>query len=255
MLAPFEHSMEVDMRSPPCRTVRTPNGKRPRSPPSSPSTSERPRVRVLSFVHGHLKHVSNTLSRPLVNSAYDPPWPAPQSRTYIYEDWVSRTQDLSIDKECTLTEELITLTPVDERVDVVDDSMTVDSDDSTPHPCPPPNSPIHYSVENLPRSHSSPNLLRGEDLQYLTPPDAASPLQTSMFPLSQQQQHAVFATQDTIKPPLLAAASDPTMNVPPEQALSASISIPTRKQRFTMGPRADCEKCRLGVPGHWMHID
>jgi hypothetical protein len=28
-----------------------------------------------------------------------------------------------------------------------------------------------------------------------------------------------------------------------------------RKQRFTMGPRSDCEKCRLGVKGHWMHFD
>ncbi|KAI0928064.1 hypothetical protein AcW2_004197 [Taiwanofungus camphoratus] len=28
-----------------------------------------------------------------------------------------------------------------------------------------------------------------------------------------------------------------------------------RKQKFTMGPRADCEKCRMGVKGHWMHFD
>ncbi|KAL7410687.1 hypothetical protein BDY24DRAFT_417782 [Mrakia frigida] len=25
------------------------------------------------------------------------------------------------------------------------------------------------------------------------------------------------------------------------------------KSGYTMGPRADCEKCRLGVPGHWGH--
>jgi len=29
---------------------------------------------------------------------------------------------------------------------------------------------------------------------------------------------------------------------------------PNKKQKFTMGPRNDCEKCRLGVKGHWMHI-
>lgn len=28
---------------------------------------------------------------------------------------------------------------------------------------------------------------------------------------------------------------------------------PRRQQRFTMGPRADCEKCRLGIKGHWVH--
>jgi hypothetical protein len=34
-----------------------------------------------------------------------------------------------------------------------------------------------------------------------------------------------------------------------------STRVITRKPRFTMGPRADCEKCRLGVPGHYMHFD
>ncbi|KAF8522123.1 hypothetical protein BU17DRAFT_87223 [Hysterangium stoloniferum] len=28
-----------------------------------------------------------------------------------------------------------------------------------------------------------------------------------------------------------------------------------RKPRITMGPRADCEKCRLGIKGHWMHLN
>ena len=52
---------------------------------------------------------------------------------------------------------------------------------------------------------------------------------------------------------------------------NANISIPTgnkscilpspssgpagRKQRFTMGPRVDCVKCRMGVKGHWVHLD
>ena len=30
---------------------------------------------------------------------------------------------------------------------------------------------------------------------------------------------------------------------------------PTRRSRFTMGPRPDCDKCRLGVPGHYAHFD
>jgi hypothetical protein len=34
-----------------------------------------------------------------------------------------------------------------------------------------------------------------------------------------------------------------------------SSPVTSRKQRFTMGPRSDCEKCRLGVKGHWMHFD
>jgi len=30
---------------------------------------------------------------------------------------------------------------------------------------------------------------------------------------------------------------------------------PPRRSRFTLGPRPDCEKCRLGVPGHYAHFD
>lgn len=38
----------------------------------------------------------------------------------------------------------------------------------------------------------------------------------------------------------------------------ASSSRPAnRKVRFTMGPgpRADCVKCKMGVKGHWVHLD
>lgn len=38
-------------------------------------------------------------------------------------------------------------------------------------------------------------------------------------------------------------------------SISPSSASSNRKQRFTMGPRSDCEKCRLGVKGHWMHFD
>lgn len=39
---------------------------------------------------------------------------------------------------------------------------------------------------------------------------------------------------------------------------SRAPDVPTssgRKHRVTMGPRADCVKCRTGVRGHWMHFD
>ncbi|TFK27401.1 hypothetical protein FA15DRAFT_685924 [Coprinopsis marcescibilis] len=47
------------------------------------------------------------------------------------------------------------------------------------------------------------------------------------------------------------------MNLSPVQSFSnygANPQTQTRR-RVTMGPRADCEKCRLGVKGHWMHFD
>ena len=38
----------------------------------------------------------------------------------------------------------------------------------------------------------------------------------------------------------------------PMSISSPSSAVSNRKQRFTMGPRSDCEKCRLGVKGHWI---
>ncbi|KZT74130.1 hypothetical protein DAEQUDRAFT_721010 [Daedalea quercina L-15889] len=48
-----------------------------------------------------------------------------------------------------------------------------------------------------------------------------------------------------------------TFTTPPDVPMTASQphQPAVRKQKFTMGPRADCEKCRLGVKGHWMHLD
>lgn len=42
----------------------------------------------------------------------------------------------------------------------------------------------------------------------------------------------------------------PTNILPPLKS-----TIPRKQPRFTMGPRADCEKCRLGVKGHFVHLD
>ncbi|KAI9446725.1 hypothetical protein H4582DRAFT_1907887 [Lactarius indigo] len=36
---------------------------------------------------------------------------------------------------------------------------------------------------------------------------------------------------------------------------SQQQQTPPRRSRFTMGPRPGCEKCRLGVPGHYAHFD
>lgn len=47
-----------------------------------------------------------------------------------------------------------------------------------------------------------------------------------------------------------------SMNISPVSSFSRLCPpSPSKKPRLTMGPRADCEKCRLGVKGHWMHLD
>lgn len=41
-----------------------------------------------------------------------------------------------------------------------------------------------------------------------------------------------------------------------ETIMPSSPKVPApRKQRFTMGPRAGCEKCRLGIKGHFVHLE
>jgi hypothetical protein len=51
-------------------------------------------------------------------------------------------------------------------------------------------------------------------------------------------------------------ASPNAMLLSPATSWSANASpVNSRRQRVTMGPRADCEKCKLGVKGHWMHFD
>ena len=43
--------------------------------------------------------------------------------------------------------------------------------------------------------------------------------------------------------------------LPPRSTSHGQIPSFGKKQRCTMGPRADCLKCRTGVKGHWMHFD
>lgn len=44
-------------------------------------------------------------------------------------------------------------------------------------------------------------------------------------------------------------------NGSPRPSKAPDIPSAVRKHRVTMGPRADCVKCRTGVRGHWMHFD
>ena len=45
----------------------------------------------------------------------------------------------------------------------------------------------------------------------------------------------------------------PNTNIADVNCINPHLS--RRRQMLTMGPRADCEKCRMRVPGHWMHFD
>ncbi|KAF9264757.1 hypothetical protein L218DRAFT_957957 [Marasmius fiardii PR-910] len=57
--------------------------------------------------------------------------------------------------------------------------------------------------------------------------------------------HLIFTRSST---PL----SDSSMSISNSPVLFSSSPL---RRKFTMGPRADCEKCRLGVKGHSVHLD
>ncbi|KZV92853.1 hypothetical protein EXIGLDRAFT_692216 [Exidia glandulosa HHB12029] len=74
-------------------------------------------------------------------------------------------------------------------------------------------------------------------VQPATPRSSASSRATSLAPPSPLAQYAQLAS------PIGWTPGTP----PPPSARP--------RPRVSMGPRADCEKCRLGVKGHWMHFD
>jgi hypothetical protein len=49
---------------------------------------------------------------------------------------------------------------------------------------------------------------------------------------------------------LNSSTSSPVLVAPPPRSNTSR-----RQPRFTMGPRADCEKCRLGIKGHFVHLE
>lgn len=61
----------------------------------------------------------------------------------------------------------------------------------------------------------------------------------------------------TPKPLMNCPSMEMSETIPPvSQGTQSPIirSGPSKRPRFTMGPRSDCEKCRAGVRGHWGHL-
>ncbi|KAH9180271.1 hypothetical protein EDB89DRAFT_7311 [Lactarius sanguifluus] len=80
--------------------------------------------------------------------------------------------------------------------------------------------------------------------EYLQTPDPVTiptpPIGSAIFP-----SHSPFSSGCVDTMPLYLREPQPSQQ---QQA-------PPRRSRFTLGPRPDCEKCRLGVPGHYAHFD
>ncbi|KAI0747672.1 hypothetical protein C8Q80DRAFT_1104343 [Daedaleopsis nitida] len=247
--------MEVDMSTSPYRTRSS--TKRARSP-SSPTHYDRPSKRAASGLD-----TSVPISIP----------PYQQLVTRFRgksEDWVSQTQGLRL--ESPLSDGSGFNTPVSHPeagvlVDdvMVDEAMGEDNSMCVSPPRPPSTLPETSSVQpfHVPSSlqssthplYHNPGHLRIPSIQIQT----ATPSPVQMFaqapldarPMSTSVPESVFATHGE-----QASLSTPEVTSPSEERrLYPQAVTATRKQRFTMGPRADCEMCRMRVKGHYMHFD
>jgi len=99
--------------------------------------------------------------------------------------------------------------------------------------------------------------------QLLTPPpEDQTTLHTHSNHLIQNARFLYVNARPVTPPQTLGrnGAMDSVMSTssPPPLKLNVfgtAVSSSVRKQKFSMGPRGDCEKCRKGLKGHWVHVD
>ncbi|KAG2041766.1 hypothetical protein BDR03DRAFT_945596 [Suillus americanus] len=263
--------MEVDTHSPSTRMTRSFNYslKRPRSP-GSPSQERQPKRSSLALQDTYLSRRASSSVFSANQSSSNHHQPSP-------DDWVRQASDLSIGRPNSVN-------PVPSPSmtgDIQDENMALDPDE----PLKSSSSVLVVSPARLlqpSRAHPTTTQLNASQV-YISPPQHLSqiivgsadgqPLTPSLTMAHQQQSSSIY-----VQPSISSDGSSnlqelqpgPTQNHDFFQTTSSEMSIPPlppinqspgpkltsgRKQRFTMGPRADCLKCRTGEKGHWMHFD
>ncbi|CCM06032.1 uncharacterized protein FIBRA_08277 [Fibroporia radiculosa] len=217
--------------------------KRARSPPS-PSMFDRPSKRPsLGGVLG-------------IDTAIYVPIPRNPS---VPEDWVARTHGLRIASPLfkqepqapvleTMEEEtqraLVRLKPMDQPVsDVAMADVDVPMASCSP---PRPRHGIDVLSEACNSGDPTSHTPSSQHLNLIRPPEVS--MLDSSRQLRRNLQIPVIQVQGATPSPVSELAS--LRSHENEVPVSGS-----RRQKFTMGPRADCEKCQMGVKGHWMHFD
>ncbi|KAJ4000061.1 hypothetical protein F5050DRAFT_1804418 [Lentinula boryana] len=255
--------MEVDMQSPASslRPAYAPT-KRARSPdetnsPSRPSVTAILSPLPLYFAHFSLLKKRLTLATDDEHHSTYPIYlrssSSAGSSRQPSEDWVQQAGSLTIDSPlCTAA----TATPPFE-----DHSMTTDQAMQNPSSTAP--LPTIYGRPQLPPLQTS--FSRPSDVR----PNYATVVQPSpQVAIAINAHHQHLAPSINVLPPTpdvnfpmvfsSATRSSTPMNDSPmsisNSPSSSSILSPSRKHRFAMGPRVDCEKCRQGVKGHYIHI-
>ncbi|KAI6005471.1 hypothetical protein EDD15DRAFT_2211944 [Pisolithus albus] len=235
--------------------VSTPNPyssglKRARSPgPASPSTERQVKRIALAFANGgDVTSVLNVNRRAsfVASDVSNPchfPLPLSSPASGHQDDWVQQAKDLAI---CETDINVPSGSALDE-------SMVIDAQ---PHPHPyssAPTSSIAPLAGHPPAIYFSPATPSSETP---TPPshDYGFREQDHDFCVGSHHHHHQHGTTNAVeRTSTLRTESIPMGKscFPPSPCLSGS----SRKQRFTMGPRVDCIKCRMGVKGHWVHLD
>ncbi|THU92171.1 hypothetical protein K435DRAFT_780340 [Dendrothele bispora CBS 962.96] len=215
-----------------------PVSKRARSPEESNDYPERPSKRR-SLATG--ENTSLAFPRYGLQRIY------PKNVRHLSEDWVQQANDLKIDSPLNSSPEALD----NENAMVSEDSdMTITCNNAQSEPYSKPHlPPLQTTFESFLSSRSRPN---HSDV--------------SSFPLPSQPQQSFLPTINVLPPtpditappkfaslPSVASSNDSPMSV--NSSPISSLSSPSRRHRFTMGPRADCQKCRMGVKGHSVHLD
>ncbi|KAI0702341.1 hypothetical protein BC835DRAFT_1411174 [Cytidiella melzeri] len=250
--------MDIDTRSPSFRTLRS--SKRPRSP-TSPSSLDRPNKRP------SLGGVTNSMF-----AACRPVAPPALRQRQISEDWVSRTRGLRIGRDqaspSAIEEENDSkassaaegagsvLSLVSDRRDGDFDDINMNDANDDERMSDLSSNSAQYSI---PLGDSGSVAMH--PLASTSVPPISSAANGYDLPSSQLLSSCIFSSsgQPSQTPPLdgttFLSPSTPArpMDLQPED-IALPLS-PPKRLRLTMGPRLDCEKCRLRVPGHYSHFN
>ncbi|EJD52880.1 hypothetical protein AURDEDRAFT_110747 [Auricularia subglabra TFB-10046 SS5] len=245
--------MAVSPRSPSARVLRS-STKRPRSP-SSPSPADQPSKRRV---------VCSPRTRRRL-----PPDGASSSGS---SDWVAKTHSLRLDSASPFPDDAppgqgltasISFNRSRATTPTLRAGMALDEDVQmqTDSPPPRPASPALFTPPRAAHDVSQiPQLtLSIPDVPQTAAAGAPAPFQLDLSSLMLPRINVQPATPSTAANSRSASLAPPSPSPSPMSSIHSpmpwSPAPASAKRRVTMGPRADCEKCRMGVKGHWMHFD
>ncbi|KAJ6546538.1 hypothetical protein DFH09DRAFT_927299 [Mycena vulgaris] len=234
------------MQSPSFRTTRSVSSKRARSPDSP---SERPAKRLSLAIGGPFAS-----SEPAFR--YLGPQSSASTSRHSSEDWVQQAGGLSIDSPLFPSMTTTVFTSADEGMvcsPLVDAEEDVSGISRRPYLPPLRTQSDAFMQAGFSSAHM------GE--QPLDPPSASNYNTSETTPptgsLFLPAINILPATPDLLsrtRPSTPVRDNSSAMSISPTTSY-AVLGSPAGKRRFMMGPRANCEKCRLGVKGHWVHLD